>query len=146
MWHTLGGVSLLKEMSKCPVVLDVALMLSASAGMYEKQKHSSPLEAAKFELEEEAHLTGGTWINLLKDEETSIPVDKYSTNRFHCYLVLDPEEADNPRELDAEEYITIEKGYTKSQIMDLIAGGKMNIMSSYTCLLAFEKLRDLGYL
>ncbi|CAN0534828.1 unnamed protein product, partial [Scytosiphon promiscuus] len=31
------------------------------AGMYEKNKHDSPLQAAKYELEEEAHLLGGTW-------------------------------------------------------------------------------------
>mmetsp|Transcript_32274 Transcript_32274/g.47205 ORF Transcript_32274/g.47205 Transcript_32274/m.47205 type:complete len:281 (+) Transcript_32274:20-862(+) len=121
------------------------LLHGVAAGMYEPNKHGSPLEAARMELEEEAHLTGGTWINMM-DEGQTITVDKYNTNRVHCFLVLDPTPAPNPRALDAEEHIEIRPGATRGDIMGLITSGNMNIMSSYTCLLAFEKLRTLGLL
>ncbi len=63
-------------------------MYGTVAGMYEKRKHLSPLEAAQFELEEEA-LRTSEWYPLLSgdDNNTTAPLDKYSTNRFHAYLL-----------------------------------------------------------
>ena len=54
--------------------------------------------AARCELEEECHLTNGTWIPLLQN---SMPADKYSLTQVQCYLVLDPEVESNPKPLDA---------------------------------------------
>lgn len=54
--------------------------------------------AARCELEEECHLTNGTWIPLLSH---TMPADKYSLTQVQCYLVLDPDVESNPKPLDA---------------------------------------------
>jgi hypothetical protein len=113
------------------------------AGIVEKDKHASALEAAKFELEEEGHLTGGTWFPLLS--RTS-GLDKYNESRFHVFLVLDPSKATSPRALDDAEYIEIESGVSACEVRSRIADGQLSVVSSYTCLLALEKLRELNEL
>ena len=120
-------------------------MYGTVAGMYEKKKHSSPLEAAQFELEEEAHLRTSEWYQLLSgDDDTSTPLDKYSTNKFHAYLALNCEEVSNPKPLDDEEYIIIERNVSYRRLMQLVTSGQINVVSSYAILLAIRKLRELG--
>lgn len=119
-------------------------MYGAVAGMYEEHKHSSPLEAAKFELEEEAHLKANTWIPLLADDATSTPLDKYSNNLFYPFLAMDCEIVDNPKPLDDEEFIMIEHNVTHSSLMNLISHGGINLVSTYTILLGLRKLKELG--
>jgi hypothetical protein len=114
------------------------------AGMYFKDKDASAFECAQHELEEEAQLQTKKWIPLLANLKTSMPFDKYSNNRFYPYLALDCESVPNPRPGDDDEFITVHKNVTYSQIMKLIADGKMNVVSTYTCLLAFKKLEELG--
>jgi 8-oxo-dGTP pyrophosphatase MutT (NUDIX family) len=114
------------------------------AGMLEKDKHANnPQECARMELEEEAHLRSDRWIRLL-DEGRAMSFEKYSDNHFHAYLVLDPEVVPNPKALDLEEYIIIERNVPYSKIMQLIRGCEINVMSSYALLLAFAKLDELG--
>ena len=120
------------------------------AGMYEKWKHSSALECAQHELEEEAHLRTDKWFSLLETPSTDgqegagMAFDKYSNNRFHPFLALDCEKVSNPKPLDPGEFITIHENITYSQIMDMIKTGQMNVVSTYTSLLAFQKLEELG--
>lgn len=120
------------------------LMWGTVAGCFEAHKHSTTLEAAQFELEEEAQLVGGQWIPLLRSEETTAPFDKYSDNRFSPYLVIDPTICQNPKPMDDEEYIVVERGVPLSKILDMVHSGEINVASSYTILLAVQKLKDLN--
>lgn len=107
-------------------------------------KHdSNPKTAAIFELEEECHLSGGTWHRLVRDY-VAIPMDKYVVTEIVPYLVIDPVRVDNPRPLDAEEDIEILEGLSVDAILKLIYDGKMNLVGGWACLLAIEKLRELG--
>eukprot|EP00597_Dinobryon_sp_UTEXLB2267_P008106 CAMPEP_0170088628 /NCGR_PEP_ID=MMETSP0019_2-20121128/22879_1 /TAXON_ID=98059 /ORGANISM="Dinobryon sp., Strain UTEXLB2267" /LENGTH=116 /DNA_ID=CAMNT_0010307015 /DNA_START=357 /DNA_END=707 /DNA_ORIENTATION=+ len=112
--------------------------------MYEAKKHTSPLQAAQFELEEEAHLRSDNWHVLLDEANFTVPLDKYSTNQFYAYLALDCEELEDPKALDDEEYIIIERNISYSKLMGLISTGQINIVSSYAILLALRKLTQLG--
>lgn len=73
-----------------------------AAGIVEDRKDGKHLEergeneetdvcllAAKFELEEECHLAGGTWYRLTEDG-VSVPMDKYVITEITPYLVLNP--------------------------------------------------------
>jgi hypothetical protein len=114
------------------------------AGMYEGKKHSSILEAAKHELEEEAQLHTNNLIPLLDDFDTSTPFDKYSNNRFYPFLALNCEAVNDPQPMDDEEYIIVEHGISYSRLMDMILKGEINIVSTYSILLGIRKLRSLG--
>jgi hypothetical protein len=118
------------------------VMWGLAAGLVE-EKHDQfdPQLAARHELEEECHLTKGRWMALC---DAPSAMDKYSTTVMHCYLVLDPEREDNPRPLDDEEDIEIVSGVTIPQILQWIQNGEMNLVSGWGCLLAIEKLRELG--
>ena len=117
------------------------------AGMYEMSngKHVSALQCAEYELEEEAMLRSERWIPLLHDEQSSIPFDKYSDNRFHLYLALDCEQVKNPRERDEGEFIDVEHDISRERLLDIIQRGEMNMASSFCILLGIRKLSELGY-
>lgn len=116
-----------------------------AAGMVD-DKHSDEgtddpiLTAAKFELEEECHLVGGTWLQLTDDTQ----MDKYSSVIVRVFLVLDPLPAINPRPLDDEEDITVMPNVTIPEIHDLIAKGEMNAVGGWACMVAIQRLRELG--
>jgi NUDIX domain len=120
------------------------MMHGVVAGCFESHKHSSPLECAAAELEEEAHLKTSTLIPLLQDGETTVPFEKYSDNRFYPYLALDCEPVANPKPLDDEEYIIIHKNVSYKRLMEMIAAGQFNVISSYTILMAIRKLTEMG--
>lgn len=133
-------------------------------GMFESKKHSSSLECAQFELEEEAHLQSAEWIPLLKsrakdsssgssilisdvnDPPVNGPVsfDKYSDNILYPYIALNCKVVDSPRPLDDDEFIIVEKNVTYKRVWELISTGQMNIFSSYVSMLAMRKLDELG--
>merc|ERR1711935_454578 len=94
-------------------------------------------------LEEECHLTGGTWHRLVT-EAVAVPMDKYVKTEIVPYLVIDPIAVDDPRPLDLEEDIEILEGVSVSRILEMIYEGKMNLTGGWGCLLAIQKLRDLG--
>jgi len=119
-------------------------MYGTVAGMYEFHKHKSALEAAVFELEEEAQLKTEKWIPLLDEMDTSMPFDKYSTNRFFPFMALDCDFVQNSRAMDPEELITIHHGVTYKQLLDIISKGDMNVVSTYTILLGVRKLNEMG--
>jgi len=120
-------------------------MYGTVAGMYEPSKHSTPLEAAMFELEEEAHLRSDIWIPLLEDVDVSVPFDKYSSNMFYPFLAVDCTGVDNPRPMDDEEFIAVEHLVPHHRLQRLMSTGELNVLSSYTILGAISKLRQLGY-
>ena len=99
------------------------------------------LTAAVHELEEELHLSGGTWYRLTNQP---MVMDKYSRTLICPYLVIDPYTVKNPRPLDDEEDIEIIQGVTIEEILQLMQDGCMNMVGSWACLLAVNKLRELG--
>lgn len=122
------------------------ILCGPAAGIIEtdKTKHdSNPVTAARHELEEECHLSGGTWHRLVRGD-VGIPMDKYVVTEIVPYLVIDPVGVDDPKPLDAEEDIEILDGITVDVILEMIYDGKMNLVGGWACLLAIEKLRDLG--
>ena len=119
-------------------------MYGTVAGMYENKKHDSPLEAAMFELEEEAQLMSSQWHSLLLHHDINMPFDKYSTNKFYPYLALDCKKVLEPKPMDAEEFISVHPNVTYHDLIQLINSGQMNVVSTYTILLAFNKLDELG--
>ena len=77
-------------------------MWGLAAGLIEEKHGEDPSVAAQHELEEECHLTGGTWIPLSKAPSA---MDKYALTSVAAYLVLDAQPATNPKPLDEEEDI-----------------------------------------
>mmetsp|Transcript_42357 Transcript_42357/g.48116 ORF Transcript_42357/g.48116 Transcript_42357/m.48116 type:complete len:238 (+) Transcript_42357:99-812(+) len=119
-----------------------SILWGLAAGLIEEKKHGNdPSVAARYELEEECHLTGGTWIPL-----TNVPsaMDKYALTDITAYLVLDPTPAINPKPLDEEEDIEIIPGVSIDKIMEYISNGGMNLVSGWGCLLAIAKLKEIG--
>ena len=117
-----------------------------AAGIVEQDpnKHDGDFAvAARHELEEECHLSGGTWYRLV-DENIRVPMDKYVVTEIVAYLVVDPEVVENPRPLDEEEYIEIVEGVTEQDVWDMIEGGDMNLVGGWASMLALNKLRSLG--
>ena len=88
-------------------------------------------------------MAGGTWYKLV-DNGVAIPMDKYVMTEVIPYLVIDPVKVDNPRPLDNEEDIEIVEGVTIENILEMIRGGEFNLVGSWGCLLAIEKLRAIG--
>jgi len=122
------------------------MMFGAVAGAFESHKHTTPLECAMAELEEEAQLscTENNWIPLLRDGSTKVPFEKYSDNQLHPYLALDCTPVINPKPMDDEEFIIIHKNISHSRLMEMISKGELNIISSYTVLLGIQKLIEMG--
>ena len=126
-------------------------VLGLAAGMvelkHESQDHNSKdarLVAAEHELEEECRMRGGTWYKVTEQDST---MDKYSTTKLGVYLVIDPEpvpaEEALPRD-DTEEGMEVVKGVTIQKIMALIASGQLTVVGGWACLLAINKLKEIG--
>lgn len=119
-------------------------MYGAVAGMMEGHKHTSPLECAMHELEEEAQLSCTEWIPLLRDGSSKVPIEKYSDNQLYPYLALDCIPVKNPKPMDDEEFIIIHRNISHTRLMEMISNGELNIISSYTVLLGIQKLIEMG--
>lgn len=101
---------------------------------------------SRLQLEEEAHLLGGTWHTLCDDAETTVNADKYSSNEFYCWLVVDPEVTTTPKAMDDEEFIEIKRGVSIQQCMAMLGRGELSVVSSFVVLMGARKLRQLGLL
>lgn len=119
-------------------------LFGSVAGMYEFSKHESALQAAQFELAEEAQLQTNQWHPLLADTDAKMPLDKYSNNQFMPFLALDCTQVSLFRPLDDEEHITIHPNITYPMIIEMIQSGRMNVVSTYTILMGIQKLLELG--
>ena len=124
-------------------------LFGVAAGLVE-EKHSfssgmddDSLTAAQFELEEECHLKGGIWYRLTSEGAT-VPMDKYVVTEICPYLVIDANHVSNPRPLDVEEDIEIIRNVSVEDIHRMIKDGEMNLVGGWACMLAIEKLRELG--
>jgi hypothetical protein len=141
VWDTISATgTLIREYHPGPE----KYMYGTVAGMYEFHKHSSALEAAQHELEEEAQLQSNQWISLLQESTTQMPLDKYSNNFFLPYMALDCQTVWNPLPPDEEEFIRVYHNVTYMEMMSLIQQGKMNVVSTYTILMGFHKLKEMG--
>jgi hypothetical protein len=120
------------------------MMYGAVAGMFEGHKHATILDCAKDELEEEAQLASDNWIPLLHDASAAIPFEKYSNNTLYPFLALDCRPVLNPKPADDEEFITVHRNVSHSQLVKMINSGELNIISSFTVLLGIRKLVELG--
>ena len=120
------------------------MMYGAVAGMFEGHKHATILDCAKDELEEEAQLASDNWIPLLNDASAAIPFEKYSNNTLYPFLALDCRPVLNPKPADDEEFITVHKNISHSQLIKMVTAGELNIISSFTVLLGIRKLVELG--
>lgn len=120
------------------------MMFGAVAGMFEAHKHATILDCAKDELEEEAQLASDNWIPLQHDASAAIPFEKYSNNKLYPFLALDCRPVLNPKPADDEEFITVHKNISHSQLVNMVTAGQLNIISSFTVLLGIRKLVELG--
>jgi hypothetical protein len=122
------------------------VLFGTVAGMYEDHKHKSALQAAQYELEEEAQLRSDNWHSLVGETESTvgIPLDKYSNNNFFYYLALDCQSVFDPKPMDAEEYIEVEGNVSYTRLMKIMQSGDMNVVSSFAILLGLNKLTELG--
>tara|TARA_B110000971_G_scaffold215123_1_gene248098 strand:- start:58 stop:720 length:663 start_codon:yes stop_codon:yes gene_type:complete len=119
-----------------------SILFGTAAGLIES-KHSSVEDAAISESNEELQLKNGTLLRL-----TARPIihDKYSSCKFHCFLLLDAVSDDEAAEQDAEEEIEVIRGLTIAEVKDLARGGEMNVVGVAACLLAIDKLDSLKLL
>lgn len=134
-----GTCSLIREY--CPGVHDTKSGIPG--GLFEARKHADLLNAARDELNEEAGLMGGTWFALAPE---GIPQDKYSRNRLHPYLVIDPAIDPNPRQQDDTEHIQVEHGVSIAEAKRRLFAGDMPAPAAMVTLMAIDKLRELGYI
>lgn len=124
-------------------------LFGVAAGLVEEKHnavggiHDDSLVAAQFELEEECHLKGGAWYRLTS-ECVRVPMDKYVVTEICPYLVIDASPVKNPRPLDPEEDIEIIQNVSIEEIYRMIKDGKMNLVGGWACMLAIEKLREIG--
>ncbi|ORX49917.1 hypothetical protein DM01DRAFT_1409363 [Hesseltinella vesiculosa] len=117
------------------------------AGSVDRRKHQSPMESAKYELSEEARLTGGDWVCLLPPEQQDgISELKWGRNRFVPYLCLNPEIDAKPRQRDLEECIQVVNDVPIADLKRFITKGEMMLPSVQTCWMALEYLAEQNLL
>jgi hypothetical protein len=119
-----------------------AYLHGVAAGIVEEDKHSGNVElAAQHELEEECHLAGGRWFLLTPQP---LAMDKYTTTKVSAFLVVDALHVPDPRPQDDEEDIEIIRGVGIPQILEMISRGEFNMVGTFACLMAMNKLRELN--
>ncbi|KAA8491503.1 hypothetical protein FVE85_2518 [Porphyridium purpureum] len=116
-----------------------ALRYGFVAGFFDAKVHADEEAAARAELSEEAHLTGGTM--QLLNSGAPVPRDKYSLDYFHMFLALDAHLDLRPRERDEEERIDIVRDVPVTEAIDMVFRGEFNLSSATLCLMAAERLR-----
>mmetsp|Transcript_10184 Transcript_10184/g.31147 ORF Transcript_10184/g.31147 Transcript_10184/m.31147 type:complete len:253 (+) Transcript_10184:88-846(+) len=116
-------------------------------GMVDPEKHRSPLDAARQELDEEAALKCNNLINLLNDDaQRGIPQDKYQRESIYMYLCVDEEDNDSPNQRDSEESdLYIEKGVTVLELKALLRAGTFQSNNVAAAYLALDELSTRGY-
>ena len=102
-----------------------ARVLTLPTGSLDARKHSSLLDAAKAELSEEAHLTGGTWHSLLPEGHPGVLESKWCRNRFTPFLCIDPTLDHAPGARDAEEDIELLHEWSLPKLREAMANGEL---------------------
>jgi len=131
------------------------IFFGLAAGLVEDKHDNYPFIAAQHELEEECYLKGGTWFYLLDEKNntessgsgtTTVSMDKYCTTNLYPYIVINPERICSTQSMprDLEEDIEVVEGIDIDTLWRILKSGKMNAISSWACLLALQKLNELG--
>lgn len=131
-----GTVALIREFAQGPV----APLISCCVGGFDPSKHADIAAAAAAEMREEARLTGGRLIPLLRDNHPGALELKWSSTRFHSFLCVDPEGDDSPPNRDAEEFIEVLPRMSLSQALAIAHSGDMHLPSAFTIMSAARKL------
>mmetsp|Transcript_39 Transcript_39/g.51 ORF Transcript_39/g.51 Transcript_39/m.51 type:complete len:122 (+) Transcript_39:162-527(+) len=121
------------------------MCLSTACGRYEKEKHGSVLEAARFELSEESKLHRGRWIQLTPAGHPGVMEAKWAATRFTPFLVIDPVDDPNPKDQDEEEFIFQDRLPAKL-VEQKAYEGSMHLPTMQTVFMALKYLRDHEYL
>lgn len=131
-----------------------SVYFGVAAGLVENKHENHAFIAAQHELEEECYLTGGIWHSLLNNNHenenvtstTTVTMDKYCTTELCPYLVMDAEKvcSSESKPRDLEEDMEVVEGIDVDTLWMIIRSGKMNCISSWACLLALQKLTELG--
>lgn len=121
-------------------------MYALPSGNFDPEQHRDVKQTAVFELEEEAHLTGGEWHELLPSRHPGIPEVKWCANAFTPFLCIGPEPHANAKPRDWVESVSGQRVECVSvaRFRELIAGGKLLLPSIATGYMALDKLRELG--
>lgn len=122
-------------------------LLTLPAGGFDPQRHPSLAAAAAAELSEEAHLAGGEWRSLWTGEAAAAGASegKWSANRFHAFLCLDPETDVTSGARDAEERIDVVR-VPVSELGGLVTRGQILPPSVSVAWAACDELRRCGKL
>lgn len=119
------------------------IMQGTVAGMYELKRHTSALDAAQHELEEEAHLACRDWYQLSSD----MAYGKYIDNGFYFFLAVDCHVVPKPTAGEPEEEgMEIIRNVSMAEFKELIRNNQPNMPSTLAYYMAKEKLEELGYL
>lgn len=120
-------------------------LLTLPAGGFDPARHPSLAAAAAAELSEEARLTGGDWCSLLKGEAGTAGAaeGKWSANRFHAFLCVDPHPDLTPGPRDAEERIDVVR-VPVAELGALVAAGRILPPSVSVAWAAVDELRRRG--
>lgn len=119
------------------------IMQGTVAGIYELKRHTSALDAAQHELEEEAHLACRDWYQLSSD----MAYGKYIDNGFYFFLAVDCHVVPNPTAGEPEEDgMEIIRNVSMAEFKELIRNNQPNMPSTLAYYMAKEKLEELGYL
>ena len=147
-----------------------AFSMSVPGGGFDARKHASLEQAARDELLEETGLSGGRWFPLLGGGGegaasggaaegpggggaareggaggTGIQELKWSLNRMHPFLVIDPQQDGRGPSLDDEELITTRRVSVQA-LEEAMYGGEMPLPAFTACAYALRRLRQLGLL
>ncbi|KAG1665097.1 hypothetical protein FOA52_007788 [Chlamydomonas sp. UWO 241] len=165
-------VTLISEYCQGPNAMGYCL----PSGQYDPKKHASIEDAARWELSEEALLTGGEVVRLIEEDHpgcwqksappSSAPCShghrhraeaaatlqpgmvevKWCRNRFVPFLVISPTDDPNPRARDAEEHLMHVHRVDYSEFLRLITSGNMMLPSIATAFLGMRELKRRGLL
>lgn len=121
-------------------------MYALPSGNFDPKRHQDVKQTAIFELEEEAHLTGGQWHELLPPRHPGIPEVKWCANAFTPYLCINPERHANAKPRDWVESVSGQRVECVSveRFRELVAGGNLLLPSIATGYMALNRLQDLG--
>ncbi|GJQ12995.1 hypothetical protein GpartN1_g4786.t1 [Galdieria partita] len=123
---------------------DNSFLYGFPGGLFDPKKHTSIVDTAKAELNEEAHWVAKQWYPLTSEQ--GILQDKYSRNRLHMFLAIDGETIDDYQPRDAEEYIEIVSDVHVHTLPRWVYEGKMALPSSCLVWLGLEKLKEMGWI
>ena len=146
VFHTASqSVTLLREFAQAAPPHSTHV-LSLPCGGYEPSKHASMEAAARAELSEEAHLSGGAWHCLLPHQDPGILEAKWCRNRFTPFLCIDPEADSRPGARDAEEEIEVLREWPLTRLREAMAAGELLLPSLQTSVSALAWLERAGML